>query len=146
MASRKQFQDLADAVVSRFVSRNNDIGGFWGVGVLSRHLHEADQDCKDFDLLGTGDPLDGGSATWLQTRLLATATPPGWLAIARLRVTFEKQSMVTRVASPWWMRFLPVEQVQSYRAIVTATLVDDHGRTREATEQTWCWDQARTSD
>jgi hypothetical protein len=51
MASRKLFLGFASGLVSRFVSRNNDIRGYWGVGILSRDVHGTGGATVEFDLL-----------------------------------------------------------------------------------------------
>ncbi len=38
MARRKEFKTIADGLVSSFVSRNNDVYGFWGIGKLYSHM------------------------------------------------------------------------------------------------------------
>ncbi len=38
MARRKEFKTIADGLVSSFVSRNNDVYGYWGIGKLYSHM------------------------------------------------------------------------------------------------------------
>jgi hypothetical protein len=144
MAIRKQFQDFAYGTASRFVSRSNDIGGFWGVGVLSREVHRAGHTQRTFDLLGVPDPFDGGSAQWLQERLLTTGIPETWLASATLHVMYSPRP-VDRVRPRWWSSRIARADVQTYRVVAIATLVDDRGRIREASADAWCWDQTQGS-
>lgn len=140
MARRKQFSEFASGLVTRFVSRNNDIGGFWGVGVLSKALHDTGRTEVDFDLLGEHDHLDGGSGEWLRGRLAATDTPAEWLATALLRVAFTPASTEVvgeeRGRQPW----TTIPGARVYRAIATSAIVDDCGREWNATAETWCRD------
>lgn len=38
MARRKEFKTIADGLISSFVSRNNDVYGYWGIGKLYSHM------------------------------------------------------------------------------------------------------------
>lgn len=37
MAKRKRLTGIANSLLGTFVSRNNDIGGYWGIGVLRQY-------------------------------------------------------------------------------------------------------------
>jgi hypothetical protein len=139
MASRKQFFGFAQGLTSRFISRNNDINGYWGVGVLAKRLHEAGRHVIEFDLLSPLEPRSNDSATWLQDRMSVTATPVGWLSRATLRVDYTpRASDPSEHLWPAWVA--NPTGVLMYRVVATATLVDDHGRSREALSVTWCWE------
>ena len=138
MASRKNFHDLAVGLVSRFVSRNNDIDGFWGVGVLSRAVHDAGRTQWSLDLLSTGDAFDHNSRGWLLRRLEETNVPSTWLVSASLLATFAPH--VGKPVDVWWWKQVARHGVLAYRITVTAVLRDDHGREWTASADTWCWD------
>ena len=38
MGRRKEFKIIADGLVNSFVSRNNDVDGYWGIGKLYSHM------------------------------------------------------------------------------------------------------------
>lgn len=38
MAKRKEFKTIADGLIGSFVSRNNDVYGYWGIGKLFSHM------------------------------------------------------------------------------------------------------------
>lgn len=38
MARRKEFKTIASGLLSSFVSRNNDVYGYWGIGKLYSHM------------------------------------------------------------------------------------------------------------
>ena len=143
MASRKNFQDFADGLVSRFIGRNNDIDGSWGVGVLATNVHESNQTSRVFDLLDLHNRFDGGSAQWLRHRMEATNTPSAWLVSAILCVAYTPDSPESPEERIWTRVFASYIE-PSYRVVVTATLEDDHGRMRVATAKAWCWDQRST--
>ena len=140
MASRKNFQDFADGLVSRFVGRNNDIDRLWGIGVLAADIHESGQSFRVFDLLDLRHRLDGGSARWLRHRMDVTNTPHAWLVNATLCVAYAPDSP-DRPEERIWTRIFARPVKQTYCVVATVTLVDDRGRSRSATAQTWCWDQ-----
>ena len=138
MASRKHFLGAAHDLTTRFVSRNNDIDGHWGVGVVSLWLHEAGLDTVEYDLLSTAEG-DVDSARWLKNWMASTATPDAWLASATLRVVYTARTYPSDEREwPVWVD--KPTGVPMYRVVVTAILVDDHRRRREASSVTWCWD------
>jgi hypothetical protein len=139
MASRKQFLGFARGLTSRFVSRNNDVGGYWGVGVLAKRLHAARRDFIEFDLLSGPGTRNDDSAAWLRNRMSTTETPAHWLRDATLRVEYiPRASDDSEHLWPVWLA--KPRGVPMFRVVATATLVDDHGRSREASSVTWCWD------
>lgn len=139
MASRKQFLGFARGLTPRFISRNNDINGYWGVGVMAKRLHEAGRNVIEFDLLSPQELRNDDSAAWLQDRMSVTATPVGWLKRASLRVGYTpRASDPSEHLWPAWVA--QPTGLLMYRVVATATLVDDHGRSREASSVTWCWD------
>lgn len=38
MARRKEFKTIAEGLLNSFVSRNNDVYGYWGIGKLFNHM------------------------------------------------------------------------------------------------------------
>jgi hypothetical protein len=38
MARRKEFKNIANGLICSFVSRNNDVYGYWGIGKLYSHM------------------------------------------------------------------------------------------------------------
>lgn len=38
MSRRKEFKTIAEGLISSFVSRNNDVYGYWGIGKLYAHM------------------------------------------------------------------------------------------------------------
>ena len=51
MARRKEFKAIADGLVSSFVSRNNDIYGYWGIGKLYSHMVSSNSMKVKIDLI-----------------------------------------------------------------------------------------------
>jgi len=40
MGSRRRFKHIAHGLFGSFISRNNDVDGFWGIGMLRKHAEE----------------------------------------------------------------------------------------------------------
>lgn len=138
MASRKEFRDFARGIASRFVSRNNDVAGYWGVGVLSKGLHDRGLDEAEFDILTVSSGVAVDSARWLRRRLVETGIPAEWVTSAKLRVAyFERAADSTE----WWPQWIArPTSVPLFRLVATATITDDFGRVWEDSASTWCWD------
>ncbi len=51
MARRKEFKTIADGLVSSFISRNNDVNGYWGIGKLYSHMVSAKSKELKIDLV-----------------------------------------------------------------------------------------------
>lgn len=51
MARRKLLKSIASGMLGSFVSRNNDISGYWGIGVLCLHAGKMQTDAFVLDLL-----------------------------------------------------------------------------------------------
>jgi hypothetical protein len=139
MASRKQFLGFACGLTSRFVSRNNDVDGYWGVGVLAKRLHDAGRGFIEFDLLSDSGTRADDSTAWLRHQMLMTETPAEWLSGATLRVEYTPRARdASKHLWPAWLA--KHSGVPMFRVVATATLIDDHGRSRAASSVTWCWD------
>jgi len=136
MASRKQFNGFAHGLASRFISRYNDIGGYWGIGVLALDLPLAGTSVLEFDILS--EQGDQGTAAWLMNLLTATGTPREWLVAANLRLEYTPRA--DDPSEKLWPVWVDKPQgADLYRVVATATLEDDRGRRFDASAQTWCW-------
>lgn len=51
MPRRRELKCLASGIASRCVSRNNDIEGYWALGVLYRLAQEMEVDCLRVDIM-----------------------------------------------------------------------------------------------
>lgn len=139
MSTRRQFKAFADNLCARFVSRNNDLGGYWGIGLLARRLHGASRTEVAFDLLHEATDLDFDSGAWLLTRMVSSGIPDGWLTAATLRVGFTPADVVPTdpLWPPWRQR---PAGVSIYHVAATAELSDDHGGVWRGSAITACWD------
>lgn len=51
MAKRKEFKTIADGLVNSFISRNNDVHGYWGIGKLYSHMTSTESNELKIDLI-----------------------------------------------------------------------------------------------
>jgi hypothetical protein len=61
MARRTVLRGIAKSLAQSFASRNNDAGGYWGVGILYKHALSLGSHELVIDLLSPGEPAGAGS-------------------------------------------------------------------------------------
>jgi hypothetical protein len=62
MAKNRDLKGIACGVAESFISRNNDISGYWGIGMLYKEAIEHSVTVIELDLL-TGQSLPGAQAS-----------------------------------------------------------------------------------
>ncbi len=137
MPTRKQFADLACGITGRFVSRYNDVGRRWGIGVLAESLHKSGKTEVIYDLASSSEPFIRTQAQWLNKRMSQERIPLAWVESCTLRIAVVRNSTPpvdshTRAA---WAAGTAVHQVT-----VTVSLTDDRGRVWSASDVVWAWD------
>lgn len=53
MARRKEFKSIAVGILSSFISRNNDVYGYWGIGKLYSHMLKSKTMTLEIDLVNS---------------------------------------------------------------------------------------------
>ena len=132
MPRRKELRGVAFGLLGSFVSRNNDVSGYWAVGRLYQHAVKtnASNVCVDLlDLTITPPSADfAAMATHFQrmlgAQLSARHLPVDWVRAATICVEFG------RVKSP-------DTPGDVFNAVVMIT--DDKGRAHNATANGACW-------
>ncbi len=121
---RKELNGVAAGLVGSFVSRNNDVGGYWALGQLrsladAKHVAEIRLDI----LHGSAAPDAHLSAIvaerygWmLQRQLLGRRIQPAWVQRAEISLAFQ----IDEADVPAWASY-----GEPFRC--TALLVDDRG-------------------
>ncbi|MCK6081774.1 hypothetical protein KZX37_14245 [Microbacterium sp. EYE_5] len=137
MPTRSQLADFTRGIVGRFTSRNNDIDGQWGIGVIVEAIHHAGQSEATYDFVSAAEPFIRDQADWLRTRVRDERIPESWIESCTLRIAIERNvtprgESHTRAA---WAAGTAV-----HRATVTAAIADNRGRTWSTFEDVWCWD------
>ncbi|MCC7249008.1 MAG: hypothetical protein IT473_10330, partial [Lysobacter sp.] len=123
VARRKELKNIASGLLGSFISRNNDVAGYWGIGQLSSLAAKNSVDSVRIDLiLGSITPpnaffseLVSGYSRILNQRLLACDIPPPWLRSATIELNLNPEPPPKRVFSTTWGSLFEL----------TVTLVDD---------------------
>lgn len=99
MARRRELKSIASGILSSFNSRNNDLFGYWGIGVLCLHAKKIQTDAFVLDLLNqTATPVNEQALVSTQQYrkiLIATIEKQNisfsWLKSALLTVNFNPE-------------------------------------------------------
>lgn len=132
MPRRKELRGAAFGLLGSFVSRNNDVSGYWALGKLYKHAVNAKAStvCVDLLDLTITPPNDDFAAMALRfqqmlgAQLKARKLPADWVRAATVSVKFE------RARSPNALSDV-------YNCIVVIT--DDQSRKRHAVANGTCW-------
>jgi hypothetical protein len=100
MTRRGELTDLAAGLLGSFASRNNDVGGYWTLGLLRSLADRAGARLLRFDLrTGTAEPLAPITATVarvygykLEQQLTRRRIPAGVVSSAEITVEFGVQA------------------------------------------------------
>lgn len=97
MVGRKHLRTVAGGLLGTFTSRNNDIDGYWGLGVLRLYAEQRDVETLEIDLLSnvsaepTGSPLricERSYRSWFCSALSHRLISPKELSSAYIRIRF----------------------------------------------------------
>lgn len=132
MPRRKELRGAAFGLLGSFVSRNNDVSGYWALGKLYRHAVEAKASTVSVDLLDlTITPPNDDFAEMalhfqkmLGDQLKARGLPADWVRAATVSVKFERART-------------PNAMGDVFNCMVVIT--DDEGRQRHASTNGTCW-------
>lgn len=132
MPRRKDFRGVAFGLLGTFVSRNNDVGGYWALGKLYKHARVSKAYEVHVDLVRSAivppnpefSDMVRHFRQMLTDQLVARRLPEEWLREADVRVTFFESKSVDRPGDV-------------FECLVTLT--DDLGGTHKAQENGACW-------
>lgn len=91
---KSNLQGIAHGLLGTFISRNNDIGGYWGLGVLRKLSESNGLDQIEIDLLSEDDEAEAIEVCksryrrWLETNLERSGLSLASLLVARIRLRF----------------------------------------------------------
>uniref|UniRef100_UPI00402BF365 hypothetical protein n=1 Tax=Methylomonas sp. PHL2-19 TaxID=3438878 RepID=UPI00402BF365 len=99
MARRKQFKNIASGLYGSFISRNNDVGGYWGIGKLRLLAQQNGVQVVRIDLLAKSiipvslefSKLICGYHSLLKKHLYAEGIPENWLASVTVELDFKPE-------------------------------------------------------
>jgi hypothetical protein len=134
MPGRKQLRGVAEGTVTSFVSRNNDLDGYWAIGKLCRLVAPDGAGKLHVELLPATAPsrfadMASRSRERLRRHLESLGLPTSVVSAAQITLSFEAD----RTAPPH------VASAASTHYRCCAMLVDDLGRECRAEASGWCW-------
>ncbi len=96
MARRKDLKNILQGIVGAFVSRNNDLNGYWAIGKIYKAAVDHKIEIVHLDLLGSSSSLGTAEINqlaqiWsekLATELAKCNIPKGWLRTAKMTCEF----------------------------------------------------------
>jgi len=99
MARRRELKNIVSGVLGSFISRNNDVGGYWGIGKLCLLAQDRGAGAVRLDLLSkTTTPesaeffkLLDGYYSILQKHLAARNIPGTWVTSAIIELEFSPE-------------------------------------------------------
>lgn len=99
MARRKELKDIASGLYGSFISRNNDVAGYWGIGKLCLLAEQQDVRKVRIDLLTKSmapassefAKLVSGYGSILQRHLSAKRIPGNWMSSAIIEVDYKPE-------------------------------------------------------
>lgn len=110
MARRIELQGIVHDVLAAFISRNNDLNGYWALGQLRIWMEDEGAGTLDMPLVGEGlavinsktFPISQRFAAMLQVRMKSQNLPSEWVQDARFTVelaAFDRLNCSLRVVS-----------------------------------------------
>jgi hypothetical protein len=104
---RRKINGVVAGILGSFVSRNNDIGGYWAIGKLYEHArknqtHNLTIDLATSEILPDGlefRPMVRGYSSRLADRLAYYAVPMEFISIARIALAFDAAVLAARPPS-----------------------------------------------
>lgn len=132
MPRRRDLRGAAAGLLGAFMSRNNDVGGYWALGKLYSHARTSNVLEVRIDLVSSIiDPPDaefddmlGRFQRTLVDQLAARSLPREWLMEANVSLTFYGEES-------------PTGHAETFACSVTLT--DDLGRAHQAQGGGACW-------
>jgi hypothetical protein len=132
MPRRKELRGVASGLLGAFLSRTNDVEGYWALGKLYAHALKADVpqvfvDLMDATVTPPGAEFHGMAADFaraLTIQLAGRSIPADWVKQATICIEFSKKKN----------SYGPGDVFNG-----TVALMDDRGRTHHAKASGVCW-------
>jgi hypothetical protein len=138
MARRSELKGIANSLAGSFVSRNNDVDGYWALGKLYLHAKNAPSPRVSVELTPVHNArveepnaaIAGEYRRILERLFRKQRLKIEWLANATILIEFESPN-----AKP---RFF-YRQGPGRAFLCTVTITDDRDRRYESSIPGWCW-------
>lgn len=126
MAKRKELKNIASGLYGSFISRNNDVRGYWGVGKLCLAAQRHHTNVVHLDLLSQSnslmsaefDKLVAGYHNKLQKYLKSKHLPSNWVVSAVIQLDFSPE---------YPEKYVPIETWGSLFKL-RVLIIDDRGK------------------
>ncbi len=132
-------------MLGSFVSRYNDVDGYWGIGHLYRHAQAAGCATVSIDLLRrtmspAGDQFQhmiDGYADMLATQLAGQRIPIDWLRSASVTIAFGETNQTPQLfetaadGDPFVCGVYLEDETRTMRSVITSGRCRPHGFSRE---------------
>ena len=137
MAKRKELKSIASGLCGSFISRNNDVSGYWGIGRLNLLARQCNVQTVHIDLLMQSmsptspqfSKLVTGYSQILQSRLFARRIPANFVVSATIELDFKPElSLIKNVPIATWGAPFGLN----------VTLVDDRGTNHAVSGYSYC--------
>jgi hypothetical protein len=138
MPRRSELKSIASGVLGSFVSRNNDIGGYWGLGKLFLYARQRAESQLSIiliprELMPSIEPLATVARKYgnmLVSIMERRYLPASWLLSASIEIEFESSSVKPQI-------FDPHRASRPFRCRLV--FIDDLGRKHECAAAGRCW-------
>jgi hypothetical protein len=137
MARRKDLKGIVSGLVGSFISRNNDVDGYWAIGMLCLLAQNLGISCISISLAGGAEEEEAHPIirliaehylSMLQSMLAKTKVNPGWVQRAMIVTEFGTSgNQPVPTMSTWGNPF-----------VCTVSITDDHRRTWSASRAGRC--------
>jgi len=137
MARRRELKNIASGLLCSFISRNNDVGGYWGIGKLCLLAQDSATTVVELDLLSKTvlpestefSKLLQGYYSFLQGHLAARSIPECWIASATIELDFSpKEQPEKQVPIITWGKLFKL----------SVTILDDRSRKHTVSTYSYC--------
>ncbi|MFB3429307.1 MAG: hypothetical protein ABL309_00130 [Phycisphaerales bacterium] len=105
MPRGKRLKGVADNMLMTFMSRYNDVGGYWGLGVLRLEMDRLELNRVEFDLLdpkaefpGRCEPIGDWSRGRFFRQLVAHSVTPSELYAASITIMLKEGELLEKLA------------------------------------------------
>ena len=137
MPRRRELKNIASGVYGSFISRNNDVGGYWGIGKLCLLAQQHETNIIRLNLLAESifpasaefHRLVAGYHSFLQKHLVARHLPKNWATSAIIELDFK--------AVPPSGKHIPIVTWGSLFKL-TVAITDDMGKNYTITGYSYC--------
>lgn len=135
MARRKEFKAIAEGLLSSFISRNNDVNGYWGIGKLFSLMLREETLIIEIDLINKiiipQDKEFNNLVEDYSNRLRIQVDN------RKLNRTYLKKAKIILIGYPNRPK-ISLGQIAPNRIDCKLTITDDLDRKHEIEKQVWC--------